>query len=118
VRYERSGSVLAAAPELGLGWWTIGWAHAAFRLWKRFEDPDYARQILGPPMLVIGSGADRVVDLRAIERFASRLRAGRLIVIDGAQHEIMIERDELRDQFWAAFDQFIPGVEGQRVASR
>ncbi|WP_158813772.1 alpha/beta fold hydrolase [Methylocapsa sp. S129] len=118
VRYARSASVLAAAPELGLGWWTIGWAHAAFRLWRRFEDPDYARQILGPPMLIVGSSADRVVDLHAIERFASRLRSGRLIMIDGAEHEILVERDALRDQFWAAFDKFIPGVEGERAARR
>jgi lysophospholipase len=112
-RYARSASVLAADPSVSLGWWTIGWAHAAFRLWKRFEDPDYARQILSPPMLIIASGADRVVDTRAIERFASRLRSGRLIVIDGAEHEIMMERDALRDQFWAAFDKFIPGVEAE-----
>ena len=115
-RYARSAGVLAASPDLALGWWTIGWAHAAFRLWARFEDPDYARQILGPPMLVVGSGADRVVDMQAIERFVSRLRSGRLIVIDGAQHEILVERDALRDKFWAAFDKFIPGVEGERPA--
>lgn len=117
-RYARSAGVLAASPDLALGWWTIGWAHAAFRLWARFEDPDYARQILGPPMLVVGSGADRVVDMQAIERFVSRLRSGRLIVIDGAQHEILVERDALRDKFWAAFDKFIPGVEGERAALR
>jgi lysophospholipase len=115
-RYARSASVLAANPQLSVGWWTIGWAHAAFRLWTRFEDPEYARQILRPPMLVVGSGADRVVDLQATERFVSRQRSGRLIVIDGAEHEIMMERDALRDQFWAAFDKFIPGVEGERPA--
>jgi lysophospholipase len=113
VRYARSANVLAADPSIGLGWWTIGWAHAAFRLWRRFEDPDYARQILSPPMLIFASSADRVVDTHAIERFASRLRSARLIVIDGAEHEILVERDALRDQFWAAFDKFIPGVEGE-----
>jgi lysophospholipase len=117
-RYARSASVLAADPQLSLGWWTIGWAHAAFRLWARFEDPEYAREILSPPMLVVGSGDDRVVDLSAIERFVSRQRSGRLIVIDGAKHEIMMERDALRDRFWAAFDKFIPGVEGERAQPR
>jgi len=87
-------------------------------LWKSFEDPDYARQIAGPPMLVIASGADRVVDLRAIERFAGRLRSGRLIVIEGAEHEIALERDPLRDQFWAAFDKFIPGAEAEFAGRR
>ena len=118
VRYARSANVLAARPELALGWWTIGWAHAAFRLWRRFEEPDYAREIEGPPMLVIGSGRDRVVDLSATERFVSRMRAARLVVIDGAEHEVLMERDVFRDQFWAAFDRFIPGVEGERLAAR
>jgi lysophospholipase len=117
VRYARAAGVLAADPGLAVGWWTIGWIHAAFRLWRRFEDPDYARQIIGPPMLVIASGADRVVDLQATERFVGRMRSGRLIVIEGAQHEIALERDPLRDQFWAAFDRFIPGAE-EKIAER
>ena len=67
------------------------------------------------PTLVIAAGADRVTDTRATERFASRLRAGRLIVVEGAEHELMVERDVFRDQFFAAFDAFIPGVEGARA---
>jgi lysophospholipase len=31
------------------------------------------------------------------------------VVIVGAQHELMMERDAFREQFWAAFDAFIPG---------
>lgn len=112
-RFARISGVVAAAPELGLGWPTVGWLHAAFRLMREFEDPDFPRRTL-TPALVVASGADRVTDTRAAERFASRLRAGRLIVIDGAEHEIMMERDIFRDQFWAAFDAFIPGAEGEK----
>ncbi len=112
VRYARTSGVVAADPDLGLGWPTIGWLHAAFRLMREFEDPDFPRRTL-TPILVVAAGADRVVDTRATERFASRLRAGRLIVVDGAEHEIMMERDVFRDRFWAAFDAFIPGVEGE-----
>ena len=70
---------------------------------------------LSTPMLIIASGADRVTDCGAAERFAARLISGRIIVIDGAEHEIMLERDALRDQFWAAFDAFVPGS-GMRAA--
>ena len=52
---------------------------------------------------------DQVVDGRAIEELAAQLKAGAQIVIEGAQHEILQERDELREQFWAEFDAFIPG---------
>ena len=113
-RYARTSGVVAADPDLGLGWPTIGWLHAAFRLMREFEDPDFPRRTL-TPILAVASGADRVVDTRATERFASRLRAGRLIVVDGAEHEIMMERDIFRDRFWAAFDSFIPGVEGEKA---
>ena len=39
-----------------------------------------------------------------------RLRAGSQIVLRGSRHEILQERDSIREQFWAAFDAFVPGV--------
>ena len=40
---------------------------------------------------------------------AAALRAGGQVVIPGARHEILMERDPIRAQFWAAFDAFVPG---------
>ena len=114
VRYARTASIVAAHPELGLGYPTIGWLDAAFRLMCEFEDPDFPRRTL-TPILVIAAGGDRVTDARAAERFASRLRAGRTVIVEGAGHELMVERDVFRDQFFAAFDAFVPGVEGVRA---
>ena len=34
---------------------------------------------------------------------------GALVTIDGARHEIMMERDIYRAQLWGAFDAFVPG---------
>jgi lysophospholipase len=31
-------------------------------------------------------------------------------VLRGSRHEILQERDSIREQFWAAFDAFVPGV--------
>ncbi len=114
VRYARMAAVVAQEPELGLGWPTVGWLNAAFRLMRAFEDPDFPRRTLAP-ILVIAAGADRVTDTRAAERFASRLRAGRIVIVEGAAHELLVERDRFRDRFWAAFDAFIPGVEAEKV---
>jgi lysophospholipase len=55
------------------------------------------------------AGRDSVVSNAAIERFATRLRAGAHLVISGSRHEILMERDVYRAQFWAAFDAFVPG---------
>jgi len=110
VRYARMGAALGVQPKLALAGPTVGWVHAALRLMREFADPDYPRAIT-IPTLVIACGADRVVDTRAIERFAARLRAGNLLVVDGARHEIMLERDVYRDLFFKAFDAFAPGAE-------
>ncbi len=108
VRFGRIAKLAEAAPHLFLGGPTVGWAHAAFRLMKRFDEPNFPRR-LQTPMLIIASGADRVTDTAAAESFAARLGVGRIIVIEGAEHEILIERDVFRSRFWAAFDKFVPG---------
>lgn len=107
-RYARNARLVAADPLLNLGDPTVGWAHAAFRLIDAFADTEYARRIL-TPTLVFSAGGDRVVDARAVERFASRLKAGRVISIPYSEHEILQESDAIRAQFWAGFDAFIPG---------
>src|SRR5208337_2529157 len=106
----RFAKLVEAAPQLCLGGPTVGWAHAAFRLMKRFDEPNFPRRIR-TPTLIIASGADRVTDAAAAESFAARLGVGRIIVVEGAEHEILIERDVFRRQFWAAFDKFVPGSE-------
>ena len=108
-RHERTVAVLNAAPQLVLGSPTVSWANAALRLMRRFENADYARRTL-TPILVIAAGADRIVATPAIEAFASRLKAGHFITLPQARHDLLMERDVFRSQFWAAFDAFVPGA--------
>ncbi|TAL83304.1 MAG: alpha/beta hydrolase [Beijerinckiaceae bacterium] len=115
-RHRRTADIVRAAPDLALGAPTIGWTNAAFRLMRQFEDADYARRTL-TPILVMAAGADRLVDTSAIETFASRLKAGHCITLPYARHEILMERDAFRAQFWAAFDAFIPGVDDRLAQS-
>ncbi|MEJ0052878.1 MAG: alpha/beta hydrolase [Methylovirgula sp.] len=111
-RYARTVATLNAAPQLAIGGPTVSWANAALRLMRQFENPDYARRTL-TPALVIAVGADRIVATPAIEAFASRLKAGHFITLPQARHDILMERDVFRSQFWAAFDAFIPGAEDE-----
>ena len=108
MRYERCAAIAAAERQIAVGDPTIGWVNAAFRLMTQFSDVEYPRRVL-TPTLMIAAGDDRVVDTRASERFGGRLKAGNIIVIPHCQHEILLERDIFRSQFWAAFDAFIPG---------
>jgi len=109
VRHMRSAGILDFAPELAIGDPTIGWINAAFRLMRQFEDAEFPRRIL-TPTLVVAAGDDRVVDTAATEDFAGRLKAGRFITLPHARHEILMEREIFREQFWAAFDAFVPGL--------
>jgi len=62
------------------------------------------------PVLMLLAGQDKVVNSQAAESLAQRLRAASAITIPHAQHELLIERDALRAQVWAAFDAFMtPG---------
>jgi lysophospholipase len=60
-------------------------------------------------MLIVAAGADRVTDTYAAKRLASRLGIGRMVVVEGAHHEIPIERDVVRATFWAVFNRFVAG---------
>lgn len=108
-RFYRNVAVLEAAPGLAVGPPTIGWLNAAFEAMARLKDEKYAPRIRVPSLLV-SAGDDHVVSSKAIEDLASRLRAGAQLVLRGSRHEILQERDSIREQFWAAFDAFIPGV--------
>jgi lysophospholipase len=108
VRYARIGALIEAEPTLGLGSPTVAWTAAAFRAMSELADPAYPARIR-QPILMIAAGQDVVVSLPAIEQFAIRLRAGAHLVVPGSRHEILMEQDRYRGQFWAAFDAFVPG---------
>ena len=108
VRYARNSALSAAARHLSIGDPTIAWVRTAFHVMARLAAPHAAREVR-VPTLVIAAGRDRVVSTPAIERFAARLKTGGALVLREARHEILMESDPIRAQFWAAFDAFVPG---------
>jgi lysophospholipase len=109
VRYARTAAIIEAEPALAIGSPTVAWIDAAFRTMREFSDQAYAGR-LRQPMLLVAAGQDRLVSTPAIGEFALRLRAGSHLVIPGARHELLMEQDRFREQFWAAFDAFVPGT--------
>lgn len=108
VRHERNSAIYRAHPELATGGPTYAWAHAVASASEMVHHPDFCAKV-HIPILFIAAGADTVVSTRATERYVPRIRSGSLLTIDGARHELLQERDYFREQFWAAFDAFIPG---------
>jgi lysophospholipase len=109
VRFARSAAILEAEPELGLGGPTVAWCDAAFRAMGAMSEPSYPARIR-QPILIVTAGRDSIVSNTAIEDFATLLRSGSQLVVGGAQHELLMEQDRYRSQFWAAFDAFVPGT--------
>jgi len=104
-RFERTQQVLRTHPEIRLAGPTWGWIKAAYRSMKPMLHPGYAEAIT-TPVLIVGAGKDRIVRTEATRAFAARLPHGRYVEIAGAEHEILMEQDVLRSQFWDEFDRF------------
>jgi lysophospholipase len=109
-RFARLVALYRAAPELFIGAPTLGWVRAAYRAMTSLQEPRTAADIT-LPTLIVAAGADRVVANPPLLALARRLRTGHVITLDGARHEILMERDPIRAAFFAAFDAFVPGTD-------
>jgi lysophospholipase len=105
-RFARNRQIVETFPTLGLGSPTIGWLRAAYRSSRLLTEPDYPVRI-EVPLLLVAAGSDRIVSTPAIEAFANRLKIGTHVLIKSSRHEVLQERDEVRAQFWAAFDAYL-----------
>ncbi|MDT0681916.1 alpha/beta hydrolase [Roseicyclus sp. F158] len=89
-------SHLTAHPELSLGGPSLTWLLEALREMR-------ALRRLAPPRLPcltwVGSN-ERIVDPAAIRETMARWPGGRLHVAPGGEHELMMERPEIRDAFF------------------
>jgi lysophospholipase len=108
VRYARNAAILEAEPLLAVGRPTVAWCDAAFRAMRIMQDRAYPARIR-QPILIVSAGLDVIVSNAATEEFATYLRTGSHLVVVGAKHELLMEQDRYRSQFWAAFDAFVPG---------
>jgi len=109
-RFNRTKKIMRAAPYMTSKRPKIGWLNAAFSAMSKIRALPKASD-LRAPVLVVSSRRDCVVSIDEAEAFANRIANATNIVIDGAQHEILLERDELREQFWAAFESFFEGTQ-------
>ena len=105
-RFQRAQDLAFAHPELRLAGPTWGWLEAAYRTMATVMTPAYAAAI-STPILMIGAGKDRIVDVTAEREFARWLPHDQCIEFPDAEHEIMMESDPVRAEFWNAFDAFV-----------
>lgn len=105
VRYASYRARIESAPELALGGVTYGWLGAALRSIALTREPGFAEAI-PTPVLVGQAGRERIVCNRSQARLVRRLPRGKLLVLPEARHEILLEREPVRERFLEAFGRF------------
>lgn len=91
-------------PSLGVAGATWGWLEQAFSAAKRLSDPKLLQRI-ETPVVVVSAAEEALVDNRAHTRAAALLPRITHHTIEGARHELLLETDEVRAQFWRFFDE-------------
>lgn len=108
-RHARCQGLIAEEPRLALAGPTIGWVAAAADATEAFIQPGALAHVR-IPILVATASEEQLVDNKSHLTVVEQLPDATHIIIAGAKHEILMERDEFRAQFWAAFDELTARV--------
>jgi lysophospholipase len=104
-RYERGKAFVLHDRRLASGSPTFGWLEAAFRSMDLVATEDFAAMI-ETPLLLVGAAQDQIVQPGADLVLVQRIKRGMYVMLK-AEHEILMERAEIRRAFWGCFDPFI-----------
>ena len=102
-RYQLWATYFENHKRLRTGPPTFGWIAEALKSMKFVNENAEHLKI---PGLIVACGGDPIVTPASNEAFARRAGID-FINIPGALHEALLEKDEYREQFWAAFDVFL-----------
>jgi lysophospholipase len=102
-RYRNWASFFQSTPRLRVGQPTYGWIRASLAAISFVNRNAAALKI---PGLMLGAGADPIVNPASIEAFA-KAAGCEYVVVPGALHELFLERDPLRDEAFAKIDAFL-----------
>jgi lysophospholipase len=109
-RFERNRQVFLTDPGLQTGPPTAAFLYAVCRAMRDIQTADHINSIALPTLMLLPS-RDEVVRTEVSESYANTMRTGGFLTIRGARHELLQERDGIREEVWAAFDAFVPGAD-------
>jgi lysophospholipase len=102
-RHARGQDLVSEEPRLALAGPTVGWVAAAADTTESFRTPGALAHVR-IPILVVTAGEEQLVDNASHAAVVEQLPDARHVTITGAKHEILMEVDPVRAQFWSAFD--------------
>jgi len=103
-RHSRCQGLIAEEPRLALAGPTIGWVAAASDATEAFLTPGALAHVR-IPILAFTAGEEQLVDNGSHGVVLEQLPDAQHVTIVGAKHEILMEVDPVRAQFWNAFDE-------------
>lgn len=107
-RWARDLRTLYEHPDLGLGGPTQAWFNATVRSLRLLHGKSFRKGLMCPVMIVL-AGREKVVDNKAAHRFISQVPGVSHVTLHSALHEILMERDVVRGEFFAVLDSyFVP----------
>ncbi len=104
-RHERFRVLQETEPAAALDAPTYGWVREVLRASKRIHRPGFFDG-LKTPIRMISASKEQVIDGADHAAIAAMSANIDHVSIDGALHEIMMERDEYRAPFWTHVDAF------------
>lgn len=85
---------------------TYGWIYHACRACLKLQRPGFLDDLPVPCLFAL-AGRDALVDNIAARKVIGRMKRATLLELPEARHEILMERDEWRGQFLAAFGELL-----------
>ena len=104
--WQLNKALTDAAPELSLGPVTWGWLGASLDIFGRINKPETLRAI-DIPVFVASAADEKLVDNRSHAHVASHLPNCEHVTVEGAMHEILMEKPDKRIEYWAGFDRML-----------
>lgn len=108
-RHARCQGLISEEPRLALAGPTIGWVAASADAIEGFQVPGALAHVR-IPILVATAADEQLIDNASHDEVIHNLPDATHIIIAGAKHELLMERDDKRAEFWAAFDQLTERV--------
>lgn len=104
-RYARNEGVLRFDPRLQVNGRSIGWSMTMFATLRRTQAPRYLKGV-STPLFIGTAGRDVIVDNAAQAHIIAHVQDGRAKTYADAMHEIMMEKDSVRQTFLDDVDAF------------
>lgn len=105
-RFDRNRAIIRANMDLMLAGPTMAWFAAAKQAMAASWKKGFAAS-LPQKLLFLTAGKDVFVQTLAIHKFVLQARDATLLHVGNAKHELLMERDDVRAQVWAAMDEFL-----------